>query len=328
MGQHSTCSRNIFAPRPIYRCLHFFSIIVTALGSGPPVANPAINPQPQPLTIFNTSDTFPLIPLTSNPHNDSHRENGSDLNDDVHSSNETSAIIRCDGPKWGYDLNKNSCIDAWASIPMDDRMVTYGVRYQGQYEALLPIRYLSFDGQCAIDITHKQGVVSDRAKNVDISAAAHVLLEDCVVRTTTRAKRSIGGTLMGIGDRGGLSVQVRSYSPDVECITEPLFDSYEACSKALGMLYVSAKPLVFTHDAQRASLFSAIIPEGGAKFTAGGPSTCTAIVDLIDEVEDTGTWFELWAGAAAVIEMCVKHGKAGISFGNGRNGQLMVSLGP
>lgn len=132
VGQPST-SRNFIALRPIYRCLHFFFILVTALGSGPPVANPAINPQSQPSTIFNTSDTFPSIPLTSNPHNDSHRENGLDLDDDVHLSNGSSAVVKCDGSKWGYDFDKISCVDAWASIQIDDKTVTYGVRYQGQF---------------------------------------------------------------------------------------------------------------------------------------------------------------------------------------------------
>lgn len=327
MGQPSTCSRNFIGLKPIYRYLHFFSILVTALGSGPPVANPDINPQSRPLTILNTSDTFPSILLTSNPHNDSHREDGLDLDDDVYLSNETSVILKCDGSKFGYDLNKTSCIDAWASIPIDDEIVTYGVRYQGQFEALLPIRYLSPNGQCAIDITQKQNVISDRARNVDISAAANVLLENCVIRTTSRAKRSIGGTLAGIDFGGGLSVKLRSYTPDVECVAEPSFDNYEACSEVLSMLYVSFKPLVFTHDEQRALPFNVIIPPGGMNFTAGGRSSCTATISLVDEVKDTGTWFQLWEGAAAVTEMCVRRGKAGISFGNGHDGHLTVTLG-
>lgn len=298
------------------------------LGLGPPAANPAINPQSQPLTLLNTSDTFPSVLLTSNPRNDSQSEHGLDLDDDVQLSNETNANIRCDGSRFGYDLNQTSCVDAWASIPIDDNMVTYGVRYQGRWEALLPIRYLSPNGQCAIDITHRQRIISDRARNVDISAAAHVLLEDCVIRTASRTKRPVGGTLTGIGVSGGLSVHVRSYKPDVECVNEPLFDGYEACSKALGMMYVSYKPLIFTHDAETPSPFKSILPKGGAKFTARGRNPCTITVELMDEVEDTASWFELWEGAVAVSEMCVKQGKAGISFGNGRDGRLTVSLGP
>lgn len=63
-------------------------------------------------------------------------------------------------------------------------------------------------------------------------------------------------------------------------------------------------------------------------FTAGGRSSCTATINLVDEVKDTGTWFQLWEGAAAVTEMCVRRGKAGISFGNGHDGHLTVTLGP
>ena len=40
---------------------------------------------------------------------------------------------------------------------------------------------------------------------------------------------------------------------------------------------------------------------------------CTVMVNLEDE---TGTWMNLWGGKVAVDVVCVKDGKAGISFGH------------
>ena len=42
-------------------------------------------------------------------------------------------------------------------------------------------------------------------------------------------------------------------------------------------------------------------------------SKCTATVDLLNADRETGSWRELWAGAVAVNEICVKNGKAGMS---------------
>lgn len=42
-------------------------------------------------------------------------------------------------------------------------------------------------------------------------------------------------------------------------------------------------------------------------------------IDLRDDDTDLGSWLELWAGVVAVNEICVKKGKAGISFGNGKS---------
>ena len=166
------------------------------------------------------------------------------------------------------------------------------------------------------------------ARNADVSAAAKVILDDCVLRTTRRGTRSMGGTLPGIGLEGGLSVHVQSYIPHVECVAETAFHDSGDCSKTLSILFVSYQQRLFTHDMSKAGSYAVIIPEDGNRFTAGSGSTCAATVDLVDGVEESGSWYELWEGAVAVYEMCVKRGKAGISYGHGSNHYLMISLGP
>lgn len=51
---------------------------------------------------------------------------------------------------------------------------------------------------------------------------------------------------------------------------------------------------------------------------------CTSVVDLVDGDTDNSSWFEMWAAAVAVDEICVKHGKAGAAFGLGKS---MCSFG-
>ena len=144
MGQHSVRSHNwIFQRHLRYRCLHLFFLFATGLGLSPPLANPAMDPQPPSLSVFNTSNAFPPLPSTSNAHSNSNPESALYLDDDVQLLNLTNDGIECNGGLYGRDLDKDSCIDAWRSIPTDNEFVTYGPRAQGHFQAPLPVRYLS-----------------------------------------------------------------------------------------------------------------------------------------------------------------------------------------
>ena len=44
-------------------------------------------------------------------------------------------------------------------------------------------------------------------------------------------------------------------------------------------------------------------------------STCTVIVDLLKGDTETNSWYKLWEGAVALIEMCVKKGEMGFYSG-------------
>ena len=45
--------------------------------------------------------------------------------------------------EYGVDLKKESCLDAWRSIPVNNQQRTYGRRNRGEFEVPLPQRFLS-----------------------------------------------------------------------------------------------------------------------------------------------------------------------------------------
>ena len=59
----------------------------------------------------------------------------------------TSLSFEADRPvcrrEYGVGLNKESCLDAWRSIPANNQQRTYGRRSRGKFEVPLPQRFLS-----------------------------------------------------------------------------------------------------------------------------------------------------------------------------------------
>lgn len=45
--------------------------------------------------------------------------------------------------QYGVDLKKDSCLDAWRSIPINSQQHTYGRRNRGRFDVPLPQRFLS-----------------------------------------------------------------------------------------------------------------------------------------------------------------------------------------
>lgn len=62
---------------------------------------------------------------------------------DVQIVNATNDLVKCDGKRLGYNLNKTSCEEAWKKIPTDFELITYGARTKGFFERATPYRYLS-----------------------------------------------------------------------------------------------------------------------------------------------------------------------------------------
>ena len=144
MGQRSISSHNRISQRhPTFRCVHLFLLVATGLGLRPPVANPAIDLQSPSLSIFNTSTAFLPIPPASKPYSNSNAESALYLDDNVQLLNVTNDPVECNGGLYGRDLDKDSCVDAWRSIPTDNEYVTYGARREGHFEVPLPVRFLS-----------------------------------------------------------------------------------------------------------------------------------------------------------------------------------------
>ena len=48
----------------------------------------------------------------------------------------------CNGPLLGFDLNRQSCLEAWNTIPLTKYDVTFGKKYSDEAEVKLPRRYI------------------------------------------------------------------------------------------------------------------------------------------------------------------------------------------
>ena len=156
------------------------------------------------------------------------------------------------------------------------------------------------------------------------------------------------------GQKNGLSLFVGSYNADVECVEDQPFNDDGQCSKLVDLLLVGTVKLIFTRQISGNPYPGTVtVPVGGKKLSDGelfeseGPhacahfptmdkpadhhkvstSKCTATVDLLNGDDETSSWRELWAGAVAVNDMCVKKGKAGMSLGHGRSTLLSPSTG-
>lgn len=88
----------------------------------------------------------------------------------------------------GRDLSESSCKNAWQKIPDSTQSQFFRPR---KYLAglLTPIRYLSDDGACAIDIVLETGARGDISNWYSMSKYAKDILDKCVTR------QQIGGSI-------------------------------------------------------------------------------------------------------------------------------------
>ena len=109
--------------------------------------------------------------------------------------------VECYGSRFGIDLSKQSCVDALGSLPVDITLRTFGQRDKGPFDILLPRRYLSSDGLCAIDISNaKRHPFGDSATSAEIQAGAHRLVNQCVLRGSRKmGYRPVGGSIRDLG---------------------------------------------------------------------------------------------------------------------------------
>ena len=134
-------------------------------------------------------------------------------------SNVTSREQSCRS-SYGTGLNLDSCKNAWEKIPLDSEPYIYGVRPDiaagAHFDVGLPLRFLSEDGLCAIDIratreAEPQLALGDSAKNIEVSEAAKVVLDQCV------SIRHQGGSIAGFSQRDLLTLFITKYEPKAVC---------------------------------------------------------------------------------------------------------------
>ena len=104
----------------------------------------------------------------------------------LNASSLSSAMIQCSGLRYGF-VKSDSCFSAWSKMPRSSDAHYYGPRREQQTDDVpLPIRYLSDDGHCAIDVNQKLkivGAVGDVTTELTISDSAQSILQACVANS-------------------------------------------------------------------------------------------------------------------------------------------------
>ena len=109
--------------------------------------------------------------------------------------------LRCDSRWYGEDLSVVSCENAWKKISQSTASQVYRTRSNSAFapvkppEIAMPVRYLSDDGVCAIDIKGNptSRKIWDVASDRRISETAKLVLNECVI------ERKLGGSFASIG---------------------------------------------------------------------------------------------------------------------------------
>lgn len=100
---------------------------------------------------------------------------------------------------YGRDLEIASCLNAWAKIYRLAPSQAYGPRPRFHFDPppdtlTLPVRYLSDDGLCSIDLQNNVGSQGDTVSGLLISQEARSIIDECV-----RNKKR-GGNIHDIGN--------------------------------------------------------------------------------------------------------------------------------
>ncbi|KAI4097710.1 MAG: hypothetical protein LQ339_006689 [Xanthoria mediterranea] len=105
-------------------------------------------------------------------------------------------LISCSGTKYRSGLNGRSCNDAALQIPDDPRWRKFGQYTESGLHGNvhLPLRFISFDGLCTIDIVVQDQSVKGVASYAELGIAASNLVSRCAVA------RGVGGIAMNVGD--------------------------------------------------------------------------------------------------------------------------------
>ena len=94
----------------------------------------------------------------------------------------------CNSRAFGSDLNRSSCDEAIKLVPRDNTPSVFGLRGTipsrlKPYDVVLPHRWMSPDGWCAIEPVLEPGLNDATASAEDIAVASFVVAKHCVGRT-------------------------------------------------------------------------------------------------------------------------------------------------
>lgn len=114
--------------------------------------------------------------------------------------NETITKLTAESPRCtvthGDNLNEESCRNAWDKMnPFSTKLQKFGPRQRiAVGEVPMPVRYLSDDGICAIDILFKKASDGDYSTGRAIAAHAETIIDQCVV------PKKMGGTVSSFSE--------------------------------------------------------------------------------------------------------------------------------
>ena len=82
-------------------------------------------------------------------------------------------------------MDRMNCVTALSKINLFAEPVIFRLRPPGRFNAIfLPLRYLSDDGHCAIDVSLKDGHYSDVGNGIGIYHAAQRVIQQCLKTRT------------------------------------------------------------------------------------------------------------------------------------------------
>lgn len=175
-------------------------------------------------------------------------------------------------------------------------------------DVILPRRYLSDDGHCAIDVkVNPDGAQRDVSNYLQITNAASAVLHACV---DTRLP-STGGLVRQLGvEYRSLSVEMSRTFTAADCHNElgspP--PSYESCKEILDSMQWSNTltkfGLPWQPGVQVRLPHFIISADRQCKLLLGGQLSREPPVEI-------ASWAAIWSEAVAINEMCVRQGKSG-----------------
>ncbi|KAI4136622.1 MAG: hypothetical protein LQ341_005523, partial [Variospora aurantia] len=170
-------------------------------------------------------------------------------------------------------------------------------RGRGHNDVTLPIRFISYDGLCTIDIVTKDGVTSDTTSYYDLLRASISLEHACV------AKNQVGGIAMNIGEQAGLGLVMTSFQPRVQCRrgqAPPLSN----CWHLADTMKTTQEKNTWGNPGDPNAFIRLPKPlyEGNRK--------CAAVIRTVGPT-DVSSFYEIWENIVAVNGMCVRFGHLG-----------------